>query len=153
VPALACSDRNECSLSTYPFEMDTLADRDGRRRVWRWLQPWGLRATFAATALAGVVALLTSLSSRNGDAPSLAAPFLLAGIALVMASALIYLGLRSDLVEIILGGLAGGSFGVTLAEMSAQALSIPDHYKSLWVPTSIAALLVAFLAFKGDSPD
>jgi TRAP-type C4-dicarboxylate transport system permease small subunit len=133
--------------------MGALADQPGRHRVWRLLQAWGLRATAAATALAGAAALLTSLASRDGEAPSLGAPFLLAGFALVIASALIYFRLRSDLVEIILGGLAGGSFGITLAEMSAQAQSVPDHYKSLWVPASIAALLVAFLAFKGDSPE
>jgi hypothetical protein len=63
-----------------------------------------------------------------------------------------YTRVRSDLVEVILGGLAGGSFGVTLAEMSAQAATIPDHYKSLWVPAALGALLVAFLAFKAQGP-
>jgi uncharacterized membrane protein YsdA (DUF1294 family) len=57
---------------------------------------------------------------------------------------------RSDLIELILGGLAGGAFGVTLAEMSAQATTVEDHYKSLWVPVALAVLFVAYLAFRPD---
>jgi hypothetical protein len=99
------------------------------------------------------VSLAASAYAQRGDAPSLAAPFALGGLGLAVAGILMALGARSDLVEIILGGLAGGSFGVTLAEMSAQAASIEDHYKSLWVPAAIATLLVLFLAFRSRSSD
>jgi len=60
---------------------------------------------------------------------------------------------RSDLVELILGGLAAGAFGVTLAEMSAQAATIDDHYKSLWVPAMLASLLLSYLASRSPRGD
>jgi H+/Cl- antiporter ClcA len=59
----------------------------------------------------------------------------------------------ADLVEVILGGLAAGTFGVAFAEMSAQAATIEDHYKSLWIPMLLGGLLVAFLACRPPRSD
>lgn len=107
--------------------------------------------TAIATAVAGLVAAATSAAALQGQAPSLAAPFAMAAVGLLLASGLMFAQVRPDLVELTLGGLAGGSFGVTLAEMSAQAGTIADHYKSLWVPAALAVLLLSFLAFRsGD---
>jgi hypothetical protein len=122
-----------------------------RERVieaWPRVREWALQLTALATVAAGVIALVGAGSAYGGGTPSLVVPFVLAGIALVLASGLIAAGVRSDIVELILGGLAGGSFGVALAEMNAQVMSIPDHYKSLWIPAVLGALLVSFLAFR-----
>jgi hypothetical protein len=133
---------------------------DQARRAWPRVQTWGLRVTAVATGLAGAEGLVASGYSLQGPTPSLAMPLALAGLGLLVASVMMLIPARAELVEIILGGLAGGSFGVTLAEMSAQAATIQDHYKSLWVPAVLAALLVSFLAFRleatakrGDAAD
>ncbi len=114
---------------------------------------WGTRLTSVATAALGLTSLLGSPSASTGVAPSLAIPFALAGAALVVAAALMWLEWRADLVELILGGLAAGTFGVALAEMSAQAATIDDHYKSLWIPMLLGSLLVSFLACRPPRPD
>jgi hypothetical protein len=54
---------------------------------------------------------------------------------------------------VILGGLAAGTFGVALAEMSAQAATIEGHYKSLWISMLLGGLLVAFLACRAATDD
>jgi hypothetical protein len=110
-----------------------------------------MRLTSLATVAAAGVALASAAYANGGGTPSLALPFAISGLGLLVAAGLMMNGIRAELVEIILGGLAGGSFGVSLAEMSAQAASIPDHYKSLWVPAVLAALLVSFLAFRSGS--
>jgi hypothetical protein len=107
---------------------------------------WWLRATALATVVAGAIVLRAATSAVNSPAPSLVTPFALAGVGLVAVAVLMYLEARSDLVELILGGLTAGSFGVALAETSAQAATIDDHYKSLWVPAVLAFLLLSYLA-------
>ena len=105
-------------------------------------------------AVAAATALSASVTAITGQAPSLSAPFLASGLALALASALSWWEIRHDLVEVLLGGLAAGAFGITLAEVSAQALTIPDHYKSLWIAMVMSALFVAHLAFrKVEGPD
>lgn len=131
--------------------MTRLSVRGRALQGWLRIRVWGLRATSAATGLAGAIALVAATNAFGGDAPSLATPFALSGLGLFLAAALMAIGVRSDLIEIVLGGLAGGSFGVSLAEMSAQAATVPDHYKSLWLPVVLAALLLSFLAFRSDS--
>ena len=137
------------ALGEDPVLFQSVLDR--ARRGWPHAQKWGLRLTAIATGVAGVVGISVSPYSLQGPAPSLAAPFAIAGLGLLVAAVLMAIPARSDLIEIIIGGLAGGSFGVTLAEMSAQAATIQDHYKSLWLPAFLAALLVSFLAFRSDS--
>jgi hypothetical protein len=119
--------------------------------TWPRVRLLGVRVVAIVSGLAGATALVAAESASRGQAPSLAAPFAIAGLGLILAAVLMLMGARSDLVEIILGGLVGGSFGVTLAEMSAQAATIEDHYKSLWVPAGIAALMVLFHAFRGSA--
>jgi len=114
---------------------------------------WWLRGTALATTVAAAIALLTAASSVTSPAPSLGAPFALAGLGLLVAAGLMVTEARSDLIELILGGLAAGAFGVPLAEMSAQAATIDDHYKSLWVPTVLASLLLSYLASRSPSGD
>jgi len=117
------------------------------------VRSFGFGVTALATGLAAAVGLAASAYAVHGSAPSLAAPFALGGLGLAAAGIFMALRARSDLIEIILGGLAGRSLGVTRAEMSSQAASIEDHYKSLWVPAAIATLLVSFLAFRSRSMD
>ena len=104
-----------------------------------------------ATGLAGGTAVLAGVYAQAGPAPSLTVPFGLAGIGLLVAAGLMVASIRSDVIELILGGLAGGAFGVTLAEMSSQATTLADHYKSLWVPVALGVLFVAYLAFRPDT--
>jgi len=135
----------------YSLEMPSKFERKRLRKAWPRVRILGLRVTAIATAVAGLVAAATSAAALQGQAPSLAAPFAMAAVGLLLASGLMFAQVRPDLVELTLGGLAGGSFGVTLAEMSAQAGTIADHYKSLWVPAALAVLLLSFLAFRsGD---
>jgi hypothetical protein len=112
------------------------------------IRAWGLRGVAALVGIAGGTALIAAVQASGGPAPSLSFPFAIAGVGLLVAAFLAGSGLRPDLVEAILGGLTGASFGVTLAEMSAQASTIEDHYKSLWVPAAIASLFVMFVAFR-----
>jgi hypothetical protein len=114
--------------------------------AWLRVRRWCLRLAAAPTGLAGAAAVLAGAYPHGGVATSLTVPLALAGIGLLVAAALMLASIRSDLIELILGGLAGGAFGVTLAEMSAQATTIENHYKSLWVPVALAVLLVAYLA-------
>lgn len=107
----------------------------------------GLLATSAATGVAAVGAIAAAVTAASGQAPSLTVPFLLSGSGLLLASAFTWFDIRRDIVEVVLGGVAAGSFGITLAEMSAQAMTIADHYKSLWIPMAIGTLLVVYLVF------
>lgn len=127
--------------------------QDRFQRVWPHARVWGLRVTATATAGGGIVGLLSAAAAARGEVPSLTGPFAIAGVGLLIAAALMAAEVRVDLVEVLLGGLVGGSFGVTLAELSAQALTVDDHYKSLWVPAVIGALLVSFIAFRAPDSD
>jgi hypothetical protein len=102
----------------------SLGELGCRREGWPRIQLWGARATAAATGFAGAMGIVTAGYALRGSAPSLAPPFAITGIGLVVAAILMVFGARAYRVEIILGGLAGGSFGVTLADMSAQAATI-----------------------------
>lgn len=120
----------------------------GDHSVWFRVRAWGLLGVAALIGIAGGTALISAVQALTGPAPSLSFPFAIAGAGLLVAAFLAGSGFRPDLVEAILGGLTGASFGVTLAEMSAQASTIEDHYKSLWVPAVIASLFVLFVAFR-----
>ena len=113
----------------------------------------GLGATAFATALAGLVALIGWANAPLQEAPSAALPLAVAGIALLVAAALMTASKRPDLVELLLAGLAAGAFAVILAEIEAQAAVTPDHYGSLWIPIALGGLLIAFRAFGRPSKD
>ena len=107
----------------------------------------GLGATAFATALAGLVALIGSANASVQEAPSSGLPLAVAGASLLLAAVLMMASKRSDLVQLILGGLAAGSFGIVAEEISALAAVTPDHYQGLWIPMALGGLLIAFRAF------
>lgn len=60
---------------------------------------------------------------------------------------------RPDLVQLILGGLAAGSFGIVAQEISALAAVTPEHDQGLWIPIALGGLLIAFRAFGRRPPE
>jgi hypothetical protein len=147
---MARQDLNQAAFTETRSPRSSTGASPSSSSLWTAIKPWGRRLTSFAVGVAAATAIASYFTARSGDAPSLAIPFLLSGLALAVASVCIWLEVRDDLVQAILGAMAAGSFGITLAEMSAQAVLIPDHYKSLWVPMALAGCLVAYRIFRRE---
>jgi hypothetical protein len=99
------------------------------------------RVLLAATGCCIVVAGTISIRAAVISGGELVAPFVLTGLALMLAGALAILARREQLVTGILAGMAAAAFAMSLAELTLHNAGDPSRYDSLWVPSVLAVLL------------